>query len=41
MIPTFVIFLREGIEAAMIIAILLAYLKKIGQERQFRDVYIE
>ncbi len=40
MIPTFVIFLREGIEAAMIIAILLAYLKKIGQERQFRDVYI-
>ena len=40
MIPTFVIFLREGIEAAMIIAILLAYLKKIGQEGQFRDVYI-
>ena len=40
MIATFVIFLREGIEAAMIIAILLAYLKKIGQEGQFRDVYI-
>ena len=26
MIPTFVIFLREGVEASMIVAILLAYL---------------
>ncbi len=40
MFPTFVIFLREGIEAAMVIAILLAYLKKIGERSQFRDVYI-
>ena len=38
MIPTFVIFLREGIEASMIVAILLAYLDKIGQHRHFRDV---
>ena len=39
MIPTFVIFLREGIEASMIVAILLAYLDKIGQRRHFRDVF--
>ena len=40
MFPTFVIFLREGIEASMIVAILLAYLKRIGQERHFRDVFL-
>jgi len=40
MIPTFVIFLREGVEASMIIAILLAYLDKIGQRRYFRDVFL-
>jgi high-affinity iron transporter len=40
LIPTFVIFLREGIEASMIVAILLAYLKRIGQREYFRDVYI-
>jgi high-affinity iron transporter len=39
-IPTFVIFLREGIEASMIVAILLAYLDRVGQRRHFRDVYI-
>ena len=39
MIPTFVIFLREGIEASMIVAILLAYLKRIGKREHFRDVY--
>ncbi len=38
MIPTFVIFLREGIEASMIVAILLAYLDRTGQQRYFRDV---
>ena len=38
-IPTFVIFLREGIEASMIVAILLAYLDRIGQRRHFRDVF--
>ena len=39
MIPTFVIFFREGIEASMIVAILLSYLKRIGQRRHLRDVY--
>ena len=38
MLPTFVIFLREGVEASMIVAILLAYLDRIGQRRHFRDV---
>lgn len=40
MIPTFVIFLREGIEASMIVAILLAYLDQIGQRRHFHDVLL-
>ena len=40
MIPTFVIFLREGIEASMIVAILLAYLARINQRQHFRDVYM-
>jgi high-affinity iron transporter len=40
MIPVFVIFLREGIEASMIVAILLAYLDKIGQRGHFRDVLL-
>lgn len=39
MVPTFVIFLREGIEASMIVAILLAYLKRIGKREHFRDVF--
>jgi high-affinity iron transporter len=39
-IPTFIIFLREGIEASMIVAILLAYLDKIGQRRHFRDIFM-
>jgi high-affinity iron transporter len=39
-IPTFIIFLREGIEASMIVAILLAYLKRIGQTQHFRDVFV-
>jgi len=38
-IPTFIIFLREGIEASMIVAILLAYLQRIGQRRHFVDVF--
>ncbi|MGH9128140.1 MAG: FTR1 family iron permease, partial [Acidimicrobiales bacterium] len=40
MVATFVIFLREAIEASMIVAILLAYLDKIGQRRHFRDVLL-
>jgi high-affinity iron transporter len=38
MAATFVIFLREGIEASMIVAILLAYLDRIGERAHFRDV---
>jgi high-affinity iron transporter len=37
-VATFVIFLREGIEASMIVAILLAYLDRLGQRQHFRDV---
>jgi high-affinity iron transporter len=37
-VATFVIFLREGIEASMIVAILLAYLDRIGERRHFVDV---
>jgi high-affinity iron transporter len=32
-------FLREGVEASMIVAILLAYLNRSGQRRYFRDVF--
>jgi len=39
MLATFVIFLREGVEASMIIAILLAYLNRSGQRRHFGDVF--
>jgi high-affinity iron transporter len=39
-LATFVIFLREGVEASMIVAILLAYLDRIGQRRHFRDVIL-
>ena len=39
MIPTFVIFLREGVEASMIVAILLAYLDQMGQRHHYRDVF--
>jgi high-affinity iron transporter len=40
MLATLVIFLREGVEASMIIAILLAYLNRIGHREHFRDVFI-
>ncbi len=40
MLATFVIFLREGVEASMIVSILLAYLDRIGQRRHFRDVVV-
>jgi high-affinity iron transporter len=36
---TLVIFLREGIEASMIVAILCAYLDRIGRRRHFVDVF--
>jgi len=40
MLATLVIFLREGVEASMIIAILLAYLDRTGHREYFRDVYL-
>ena len=40
MLATLVIFLRESVEASMIIAILLAYLNRIGRREHFRDVFI-
>ena len=40
MLPTFVIFLREGVEASMIVAILLAYLARSGHRQHFQDVYL-
>jgi high-affinity iron transporter len=39
MLATLVIFLREGVEASMIVAILLAYLSRIGRREHFRDVF--
>jgi high-affinity iron transporter len=39
MLATLVIFLREGVEASMIVAILLAYLNRIGRREHFRDVF--
>jgi high-affinity iron transporter len=39
-IPTFVIYLREGIEASMIVAILLSYLSQINHREHFRDVFL-
>jgi high-affinity iron transporter len=40
MLATLVIFLREGVEASMIIAILLAYLNRIGRRDHFRYVFM-
>lgn len=40
MLATFVIFLREGVEASMIVAILLAYLNRMGRRDHFRDVFL-
>jgi high-affinity iron transporter len=39
-LATLVIFLREGVEASMIVAILLAYLDRIGRREHFRDVFL-
>lgn len=35
----FLIMLREGLEAALIVAIVLAYLKRLGRDSQFRPVW--
>lgn len=39
MVATFFVFLREGIEASLIVSVLLTYLDGIGQRRHFRDVF--
>ena len=36
----FLLMLREGLEAALIVAIVLAYLKTLGRERDFRPVWL-
>ncbi len=40
MLATFIIFLREGTEASLIVAILCSYLDRAGQRRHFRDVFV-
>jgi high-affinity iron transporter len=40
LLATLVIFLREGIEASMIVAILLAYLDRLGRRDYFKDVLL-
>lgn len=40
MIATFVLFLREGLEASLIVSILLAALRQLGQTRQMRAVWV-
>src|SRR5690242_19012541 len=39
MFPTVVLYLREGIEASLIVSILLAALRQLGQTRQMRAVW--
>lgn len=36
----FLIMLREGLEAALIVAIVLAYLKRLGRDDEFRTVWL-
>ncbi len=40
MVATLVIFLRESLEASIIVSILLAYLNRAGHRKHFRDVFI-
>ncbi|MBI1823939.1 MAG: FTR1 family iron permease [Nitrospirae bacterium] len=40
MIGTFIISWRESIEAALLVGILMVYLKKIGQEKSFIFIYM-
>src|SRR5262245_45398688 len=39
MLPAFVLFLREGLEASLIVSILFAALRQLGQTRQMRAVW--
>jgi high-affinity iron transporter len=38
--PTFVLLLREGLEASLIVGILLAYLVAVGRRDRFRSVWL-
>ncbi len=40
MLAAFVLFLREGLEASLIVSILLAALRQLGQTRQMRAVWL-
>jgi len=40
MVAAFVLFLREGLEASLIVSILFAALRQLGQTRQTRAVWI-
>ncbi|HEU5438182.1 MAG TPA: FTR1 family protein [Ktedonobacterales bacterium] len=40
MLPTFVLFLREGLEASLVVSILFATLRQLGQLRQMRAVWM-
>ena len=40
LVAAFVLFLREGLEASLIVSILLAALRQLGQARQMRAVWI-
>lgn len=40
MLAAFILFLREGLEACLIVSILLAALKQLGQTRQMRAVWL-
>jgi high-affinity iron transporter len=40
MIESFIILLREGIEVALVISILIVYLRKVGQPHLLRFVYL-
>jgi high-affinity iron transporter len=40
LLAAFVIFLREGTEASIIVAILCSYLDRTGQRRHFREVFV-
>jgi len=40
LLAAFVIFLREGTEASIIVALLCSYLDRTGQRRHFRDVFV-
>ena len=40
LVPGLIIGLREGVEAALVVGIILAYLSKIGQKPLHRYVYL-